>query len=168
MYEKSYVAMKPGFTDEVVIQEVMNRLLNEGLTILTGAFVQYTPEDCQVHYAEHFRGSYENAKPFYPELEEYMSSGLVYGMVVVGEDAISKIRAIVGGRNPEPGTIRHDIPKMLGQEVDLTKNVIHASSCPEDAENEIELFKKLSLRKRKVETARTFFKMEYEEDTETF
>ena len=47
-------------------------------------FVKYSKELAQKHYTEHFRGSYENAKGFYIKLEDYITSGRAYGMVVEG------------------------------------------------------------------------------------
>ena len=63
-------------------------------------------------------------------------------MVVVGENAIAKIRELVGAtKNPAEGTIRFDIPKQLGLELRVTQNVVHASDCVEAASEEIEIFK---------------------------
>lgn len=163
MFEKSYVMVKPEFANNVdVIQEVMKRLTNAGLTLLAGEYINYTREDAQKHYEEHFRGSYENAKGFYIELEDYIVSDKAYGMIVTGENAIAKIRELAGSKNPEKGTIRYDIPKMLNRDMDMTKNVLHSSSSVEDAEKEIAIFKDLTKRKRAVKQANPFFVSEYE------
>ena len=37
---------------------------------------------------------------------------------------------------PPVGTLRRDIPEFLGEEHDMTKNVIHGSDCEESAENQ--------------------------------
>ena len=153
--EKSFVMVKPGFADnQQVIDYVKERLTNAGLKIISGEFKKYSVEKAQEHYAEHFRGSYENAKPFYKTLEEYITSGRVYGMEVVGDNAISKIREIVGstiktdketGKQilPANGTIRYEVPVMLNEEHRITENVIHASDAPSAAERELAIFKTL-------------------------
>ena len=65
-------------------------------------------------------------------------------MKVVGEDAISKVRALAGAtKNPEPGTIRYDIPKALGIERDITKNVVHSSDSEDSAKLELSIFEEL-------------------------
>jgi len=136
MLEKSYVMVKPEFaSNEKVVLEVKNRLTTAGLNILKGEYVRYSAEYAKKHYAEHV------GKAFYPELEEYITSDIAYGMIVEGENAIATIRTLVGAtKNPAEGTIRYDIPKMLGLELRITQNVVHASDSTESAEREIAIF----------------------------
>lgn len=147
MKEKTYFMIKPEFArDSVVVKEILNRVAKLGLQFDEFSFVRYTREDAQKHYSDIFRGSYENAKGFYRELEDYITSDRAIGFVISGEDAISKVRHIAGAtkiENLKPGTIRYDIPKMINKDFDLTKNVVHSSSCVEDAEKEINIFHKL-------------------------
>ena len=139
MLEKSYVMVKPEFASKPeVVEEVKNQLLNKAenkLTILKGEYIHYTSEYAKKHYAEHV------GKDFYPELENYITSDVAYGMIVEGENAIAQIRAIVGStKNPAEGTIRYEIPKMLGLELRITQNVVHASDSTAAAEREIAIF----------------------------
>lgn len=137
MKETSYVMIKPEFANySSVISEVEKRLTNAGLKIVEKAKIKYTADDAKKHYVAHIN------KPFYPDLEKYITSDIAYGMVVVGENAIAKIRELVGAtKNPAEGTIRFDIPKQLGLELRVTQNVVHASDCVEAASEEIEIFK---------------------------
>ena len=136
MIETSYVMIKPEFANHSsVINEVIKRLENAGLTIKEQAQIKYTADDAKQHYVAHV------GKDFYPELEAYITSDVAYGMVVYGENAIAKIRELVGAtKNPAEGTIRHDIPKQLGLALRITQNVVHASDCNEAAEQEIKIF----------------------------
>lgn len=136
MLEKSYVMIKPEFANKPeVVEKIRNELLNNGLNILKAEYVTYSAEDAKKHYAEHV------GKGFYPELEEYITSDVAYGMIVEGENAIAKIRALVGAtKKPAEGTIRYEIPKMLGLELRITQNVVHASDATASAEREIEIF----------------------------
>lgn len=139
MLEKSYVMVKPEFASKPeVVEEVKNQLLSKAenkLTILKGEYIHYTSEYAKKHYAEHV------GKDFYPELEKYITSDVAYGMIVEGENAIAQIRAIVGStKNPAEGTIRYEIPKMLGLELRITQNVVHASDSTAAAEREIAIF----------------------------
>lgn len=155
MEQESYVMAKPGFAnDPRVISYIKSRILAVDLKIVKEGEVYYNRPAAQKHYAEHFRGSYENAKGFYPELEDYIVSDKAYGMKVVGEDAIAKIRAIVGSTMkinkdtnevilPAEGTIRHDVPVMLGIKHDMTKNVVHASDSEASAKKELAIFESL-------------------------
>lgn len=139
MLEKSYVMVKPEFASKPeVVEEVKNQLLSKAenkLTILKGEYIHYTSEYAKKHYAEHV------GKDFYPDLEKYITSDVAYGMIVEGENAIAQIRAIVGStKNPAEGTIRYEIPKMLGLELRITQNVVHASDSTAAAEREIAIF----------------------------
>lgn len=139
MKELSYVMVKPEFANKPeVVEEVKRQLLEKGenkLTILKGEYIRYTAEDAKKHYAEHI------GKDFYPNLERYITSDIAYGMIVEGENAIAQIRAVVGStKNPAEGTIRYEIPKMLGLELRVTENVVHASDSVASAEREIAIF----------------------------
>lgn len=138
--EKSYVMIKPEFANhDWIIEEVTERIEKEGLTILASGFVKYDKTAARVHYSEHLE------KGFYPELEEYIISDIAYGMIVEGENAIKRIRLVVNGpeKKPSVGSIRYDIPTRMGRELDITKNVIHASDKPESEMVEELVFKAL-------------------------
>ncbi len=139
MNQKSYVMVKPEFANnENVIKEVKSRLLSCGLTISLEGYIKYDSESAKKHYHEHV------GKDFYPELENYITSDIAYGLEVVGENAISVIRQIVGAtKNPEKGTIRYDVPEMLNIERRVTQNVVHASDCDDAATLELSIFKSL-------------------------
>ena len=153
MKETSYVMVKPEFANsEEVVNYVKNKITEIGLTIEKSGEIRYDRNHAQRHYAEHFRGSYENAKGFYKELEDYIVSDKAFGMKVTGENAIARIREIVGstikiidGQEvlPNKGTIRYEVPVLLNTKHDMTKNVVHASDCVESAENELEIFEEL-------------------------
>ena len=139
MLEKSYVMVKPEFANHPeVIEEVKNQLLSKAqkpLTITKAEYIRYTAEDAQKHYAEHV------GKDFYPNLEKYITSDKAYGMIIEGEDTIAQIRTIIGStKNPAEGTIRYEIPKMLGLELRITENVVHASDSTASADREISIF----------------------------
>jgi nucleoside-diphosphate kinase len=89
---------------------------------------QMTQADAEGFYAEHV------GKPFFPELAKYMTTGPSVMLVLAGENAIAKVRAINGATNPakaEPGTIRYDYA------TSMTENVVHSSDSPESAQREI-------------------------------
>lgn len=135
MKQLTYIMVKPEFAEK---QEVIDLVKKEaqaaGMEILREKFVKYSVELAQKHYAEHFRGSYENAKGFYLGLEEYITSGRAYGMVMEGENAIETMRTIIK-------RLRTDVPPVSDDpEVNMTKNVLHGSDCDESATNEIAIF----------------------------
>ena len=135
--EKTYIMVKPHFANfPKVIDLVKKEAINAGMQIVDEKFIKYSVAEAQKHYAEHFRGSYENAKGFYKELEDYITSDKAYGMVIVGEDAITTMRAIIK-------RLRLEVPAMLDEEPRMTENVLHGSDCVESANNEIAIFNSL-------------------------
>ena len=73
-------------------------------------------------------------RPFYPELVEYMTSGTVVGVHCRREDAVKRMRELVGATNPAEataGTIRFRFGKNIGQ------NAVHASDSAENAQREL-------------------------------
>ena len=135
MKQLTYIMVKPEFAEkEEVIELVKKEAREAGMEILREKFVKYSVEVAQKHYAEHFRGSYENAKGFYMALENYITSGRAYGMVMQGENAIETMRAVIK-------RLRGVVPPVSDDpEVNLTKNVLHGSDCVESAEKEIARF----------------------------
>jgi len=76
-------------------------------------------------------------RPFFDILTTFMSSGPAVAMVLEGERAISRVRAIMGATDPaqaESGTIRYDLATNIEQ------NVVHGSDSPEAAAFEIPFF----------------------------
>ena len=65
------------------------------------------------------------AKPFFPEVEEFMQSSPVIALALDADNAIEKVRALLGptdSKKAAPGTIRGDFG------VDVMVNVVHASN----------------------------------------
>ena len=145
MIEQSYVMVKPEFANnKQVIAEVKKRLQAKGIVILEESYINYDEKREKMHYHE------QVGKGFYPELEKYITSDKAYGMKVQGENAIAVIRALAGStKNPEPGTIRYDIPKALGLERRITENVVHSSDSPESAKLELAIFEQLAKEHKK-------------------
>lgn len=134
--ELSYVMVKPRFANNLdIIDEIKKRIKKQNLKIMKESYISYDRNLAKKHYQEHV------GKDFYPPLEDYIVSDICYGMVVVGDNAISKIRGIVGStKNPLEGTIRHDIPLMFQIESSTRENVVHASDSIDSAKREIEIF----------------------------
>ena len=76
-------------------------------------------------------------RPFYEELVKFMTSGPCVPFVIEGENAVTKVREIMGATNPEEakaGTIRAEYADSID------KNIIHGSDSSESAEREILFF----------------------------
>jgi nucleoside-diphosphate kinase len=123
--------LKPGALQRRIVGELISRMEQKGLKIISMKMMKASRELLQEHYAEH------NGKPFFEDLVSYVSSSPVLAMVVAGDDAIPLLRLLCGATKVDqavPGTIRGDFAAAT------TKNIIHASDSPDSAEREISLW----------------------------
>ncbi len=129
--EKSLVILKPDCMESRRAGIVLDRLENAGFDIVACKMIALGSEKLREHYA------HVADKPFYPEIEAFMSSRPVIVLILRGERVIERVREILGptdSREAAPGTIRGD----LG--TDKMRNIAHASDGPETAEAEIRRF----------------------------
>lgn len=143
MKELSYVMVKPDFANnKKVIEMARNKIISAGYKIALEGYIKYSVEASKAHYSDHVE------KPFYPALEQYITSDKAYGMVVEGENVIDAIHdsSFMGStRNPLEGTIRHaglDIMGYLDRDPSINgrENVAHSSDSVEAAQKEIAIF----------------------------
>jgi nucleoside-diphosphate kinase len=99
--------------------------------IVAARLVDLSKVEAEGFYAVH-RG-----KPFFESLTTFMSSGRALAMVLEGENAIARLREVMGATNPAnaaPGTIR----KLYATSIE--RNAVHGSDAPETAAFEIAYF----------------------------
>lgn len=131
MQEKTLVLIKPDAFEKQHTGDIIAIYEKAGLKILAMKLMQMTPRVAQKHYAEHI------GRPYYAELEEFMTSAPLVAMVLSGDDAIACVREINGKTNPAEaaeGTVRKLYAESVG------KNAVHASDSPESAAREIAIF----------------------------
>ncbi|MDO9100289.1 MAG: nucleoside-diphosphate kinase [Caldisericota bacterium] len=129
-HEHTLVIVKPDGVRRGLVGAVLSRIEQKGLAIENMLMVRMDASLARRFYAEH------EAKPFFPALIEFMTSGPVVALDVAGEDAIGRMRAMIGPTDPEqrlPGTIRGDYSNHV------TLNVVHASATLLDSERELDL-----------------------------
>ena len=129
--EQTYIMLKPDAVERRLMGTIISRIENKNFKIVDAKLISLSQEIIQEHY------SHLLDKPFFPELEAFMTSGPVLAMIVEGENAIAGMRALMGPTNvfeAAPGTIRGDFAS------DLTRNLIHGSDSEENAKIEIERF----------------------------
>lgn len=129
--EQTLAILKPDTVKKNAIGDVLNRIETDGLTIRTLKTLQLTEAQAEEFYAEH-KGS-----EFFDGLVEFMTSGPVVTVVVEGEDAIPRLRNLMGATDPDeaaPGTIRAEL------DGGLPNNIIHGSDSPESADRELNFF----------------------------
>ena len=129
--EMTFAMIKPNAVKSGLVGRIIDRYISAGLSVCAVKMHQMTSADARGFYAEHVE------KPFFPELEAYMTKGPSVMLALGGENAIAKVRAINGATNPakaEPGTLRYDFAPSM------TENVVHSSDSPESAKRELDFW----------------------------
>lgn len=129
--EKSLILLKPDCMESKKAGEVIARFENAGFEICAAKLMQLDGPLLKEHY------SHLLDKPFFPEIEAFMSSRPVLALVLQGDDAIARIRDLLGptdSTKAAPGTVRGDLGK------NVMHNIAHASDSPEAAKAEIARF----------------------------
>jgi nucleoside-diphosphate kinase len=110
---------------------VLSRVEESGFRIVALRMRRLSRAEAEGFYHVH-RG-----RPFFPTLCAFMSSGPCITMVLERENAIARLREIMGATDPAaaaPGTIRRDLA------ASIERNAIHGSDGPETAAFEIGYF----------------------------
>ena len=131
MREKTLSIIKPDGVSRHLTGEVIKRIEETGLRILALKMIRMTKNQARGFYKVH------EGKPFYESLTDFMSSGPCVVMVLEGDEAIQKYRALMGAtdyRKADEGTIRKAFA------TDIEKNIVHGSDAPETAQYEIQYF----------------------------
>jgi nucleoside-diphosphate kinase len=129
--ERTLVLLKPDCVQRRLLGRLIARFEDRGLNIVAMKMLRMSTDLAKRHYAEHV------AKPFYPGLEAYITSGPLVAMIVEGREAIRLVREMVGdtsGLKARPGTLRGDFS------TSRQMNLVHASDGPEAARREIDLY----------------------------
>ena len=129
--EKSLVIIKPDGVGKKIIGEIISRFENDELYITKLKMINIDRDLACQHYIEH------TGKPYFERLINYVTADRSIVMVIEGENAIRKVRNILGPTDPikaDRGTIRGDFG------TDVTINVVHGSDSANSAEREISLF----------------------------
>ncbi|NNF07816.1 MAG: nucleoside-diphosphate kinase [Candidatus Eisenbacteria bacterium] len=127
----SLMIMKPDVLERNVMGPVLTMVEEAGFKVRRLEIVQLSADQAREFYAVHAD------KPFIGELVEYMTSGPCAPLVVESENAIPRLRELLGATNPADateGTIRARFGK------DIQTNSVHGSDSPESVQKEIPFF----------------------------
>jgi nucleoside-diphosphate kinase len=129
--QKTLIIFKPDCMEKRLVGTVLQRFEAAGFELIGAKLARLTPAQLRDHYA------HVASKPFYPEIEQFMSSRPVLIAALKGDNIVQKVRDLLGptdSRKAAKGTIRGD----FGTE--MMKNVVHASDSDENAKAEIARF----------------------------
>ncbi|MFP4283272.1 MAG: nucleoside-diphosphate kinase [Opitutales bacterium] len=129
--ETTLIILKPDAFTKRKVGATIDRFEQAGFEVIGAKMTQLASPKLREHYA-HIAD-----KPFFPEIEEFMSSRPVIVLALRGDGVIDRVRLLVGPTNSKvapAGTIRGDWGS------DVMRNIVHASDSPEAAADELKRF----------------------------
>jgi len=129
--ERTFSMIKPDAVAAGQAGEILAMIQGAGFRVLNLRMIRITESQAQGFYAVH------RERPFFAGLVKFMTEGPVIVMALEGEDAIKKLREVMGATNPAnaaEGSIRQRFAS------NIERNCIHGSDAPETAETELRFF----------------------------
>jgi nucleoside-diphosphate kinase len=129
--ERTLTIIKPDAVNNKHVGEIIKIFEANHFTILATRMVSLSKEQAEGFYRVH------RSRPFFESLTTFMSTGPALVMVLEGDNAIARLRELMGATDPAkaaPGTIR----KLFATGIE--HNAVHGSDAPETAANEISYF----------------------------
>ena len=129
--ERTFSIVKPDAFAAGQTGEILAMIQQAGFKILAMRMTRLTEAQAQGFYAVH------RERPFFTGLVKFMTEGPIVVMALEREDAIKKLREVMGATNPAnaaDGTIRKKFA------ANIERNCIHGSDAPETAEVELRFF----------------------------
>jgi len=131
MTQRTLCIVKPDAVRKRALGKILAMIEGAGFTIVAGRLARLAPGDAERFYAVH------KARPFFPDLVTFMSSGSVFVAVLEADDAIQKWRDVMGptdSKKAPKGTVRGEYG------TDVEQNAVHGSDAAETARAEIAFF----------------------------
>ena len=130
--QQTYFMIKPEIVaaEDQKIGAILAMANAAGFRILELATRHLDRPTVEEFYAEH------RERPFFGELVDYITSGPVVCIRLEREDAVRRLRELIGATNPADaatGTVRF----LYG--TSLSQNAVHGSANPEDAGRELKI-----------------------------
>ena len=129
--QRTLTIIKPDAVTAGHVGDIIKMFESNQFRIVAARLVNLSKKDAEGFYAVH------RSKGFFESLTNYMSSGSALVMVLEGDNAILRLREVMGATNPAnaaPGTIR----KLYAASIE--SNAVHGSDAPETAAYEIGYF----------------------------
>ena len=129
--QRTFSIIKPDAVKARQAGDILARIEKDGFKVVALRLRHLTRAEAEGFYHVH------NKRPFFGSLTEFMSSGPCVTLVLERENAIARLRELMGATDPAKaaaGTIRKDFASSI------EANCIHGSDAPETAEKEIAQF----------------------------
>lgn len=128
---RTLAIIKPDAVASGKAGKVLAHLEGSGFTVKALRMTRLSEAQAGEFYAVH------RERPFYGSLVAFMTSGPVVPLVLEADDAVKKLREVIGATDPAEaaeGTVR----KLFAESKE--RNAIHASDSDENAAQEIAFF----------------------------
>jgi nucleoside-diphosphate kinase len=129
--QRTFSIIKPDAVAAGQAGEILAIIQSAGFKVLGLRMTRLSDMQARGFYAVH------KERPFFEGLVKFMTEGPIIVMALEREDAILKLREVMGATNPEKaaeGTIRKRFA------ANIERNCIHGSDAPETAETELKFF----------------------------
>jgi nucleoside-diphosphate kinase len=129
--ERTFSIIKPDAVAAGHTGEILSTMEVEGFKIVALRMTRLSRLQAEAFYAVH------RERPFYASLVKFMTEGPIVAVALEREDAIAKLREIMGATNPASameGTIRRRYAESI------ERNCIHGSDGPDTAAVELAYF----------------------------
>lgn len=127
MSNRTFTMIKPDAMKNGHAGAIIDRFIKEGYKIVALKQTKLSPEKAGEFYAIH------KERPFFGELVEFMSSGVIIAAILEKDNAVASFRDLIGATNPAnaaEGTIRKLYATSVGE------NAVHGSDSDENAKIE--------------------------------
>ena len=129
--QKTFSIIKPDAVASGNAGKILALLEDSGFRIVGLRMTKLSQPQAEGFYAVH------RERPFFASLVKFMTEGPVIVMALEREDAVKKLREVMGATNPAnaaDGTVR----KLYAESIE--RNAIHGSDAPETAAEELRYF----------------------------
>jgi nucleoside-diphosphate kinase len=129
--QKTFSIIKPDAVKSGKAGNILALLEANGFRIVALRMTKLSQSQAEGFYAVHA------ARPFFGGLVKFMTEGPVILMALEREDAVLKLREVMGATNPAnaaEGTVR----KLYAESIE--RNAMHGSDAPETAAQELQYF----------------------------
>ena len=131
MSNRTFTMIKPDAMKKGHAGAILDKISKEGFRLVALKMTKLSAEKAGEIYAIH------KERPFYGELVEFMSSGLIIAAILEKANAVADFRTLIGATDPskaDPGTIRKLFATSVGE------NAVHGSDSDENAKIEGSFF----------------------------
>lgn len=131
MSNRTFTMIKPDAMRNGHAGAILDKIIKSGFRVVALKQTKLSQEQAGAFYAVH------KERPFYGELVQFMSSGVIIAAILEKDNAVADFRTLIGATNPaqaEEGTIRKMFATSVGE------NAVHGSDSDENAQIEGSFF----------------------------